>query len=290
MTVTTRRLAIGVALAAEAAPSMPLLFAGRLEEGIRCAADLGFDGVELSVRDPAQLDVEAIGSALEKLGLVATAIATGLSCVLDGACLAAPRAERRRGAAQRLRACVGLASTLGAPVIIGGIRGRLPADAEARASVRLDAMRLLRSCVAYAADAGVRVLLEPINRYETDFVNTVEDALAIIDEVDDRNLRLLIDTFHMNIEEASLMAAVRAAAPALDYVHVADSNRLAPGSGHLPFDSVLEALDAVGYEGPLVAEVLPRPDDLGAARACAAFLRRAVAAPHRHATESTGGT
>lgn len=282
MSVSVGRRPVGIALGADAGPSLPLLFGGRLDEGISHAGALGFDGVELSLRDVRRLDADAIRHSLDQHDLSALAIATGLNCLVDGACLAARREEQRALGSERLLASIDLASALGAPVIVGGIRGQLPVGGTSSGAVRDAALHAVAEAVAHAERSGVQMLLEPINRYETNFVNTVEAGVELIEAIASPNLRLLIDTFHMNIEEASLTGAIRAAAPVLGYVHLADSNRLAPGLGHVPFDAVLGALDEVGYAGPLVAEVLPRPDDFAAAHACAAFLTN-------RSTEPIGG-
>jgi len=133
---------------------------------------------------------------------------------------------------------------------------------------------------AYAAERGVELVVEPINRYETNFLNTVAEALAFLDEVAAPNVGLLFDTFHANIEEPSLAASLRAASPRLRHVHVADSNRWAPGSGHLDFAAIIATLRALGYDGWLSAEILPLPGNAEQAAAqTIAHLRPLVRQP-----------
>jgi len=175
----------------------------------------------------------------------------------------------RAAAVERLCGHVELAAQLGAAVILGGIRGQL----EGRP--REAAVDAVRACARAATARGVELLLEPINRYETDFVNSVDEGLALVEEVGEPSLGILADTFHMNIEEARLGDAIVRAGERLRYVHVVDSNRHAPGRGHVDFGEVLDALGRIGYEGPLVAEVLPRPDDAAAAADSASFLVQA---------------
>ena len=110
------------------------------------------------------------------------------------------------------------------------------------------------------------VLVEPINRYETDFVNRCEEGLELLDEVGGDGVKLLLDTFHMNIEERDLPDAIALAGDRLGYVHMVDSNRHAPGLGHVDFDGVLAALAQIDYRG------LPYPSDREAAAAAAAFF------------------
>jgi len=130
---------------------------------------------------------------------------------------------------------------------------------------------------AYAAQRGVELVLEPINRYETNFLNTVAETLAFLDEVAAPNVGLLFDTFHANIEEPSLAGSLRAAGQHLKHVHTADSNRWAPGSGHLDFAAVVATLRQSGYDGWLSAEILPLPGSAEQAAAQAiAHLRPLV--------------
>jgi sugar phosphate isomerase/epimerase len=120
-------------------------------------------------------------------------------------------------------------------------------------------MECLRECTRAAAEEGVTILLEPLNRYERDYLNTVEEGVRVIRKVDVPNLKLLADTFHMNIEEANITASLRTAGKALGHVHLVDSNRQAPGYGHLDFRDVLRVLRDVGYAGYLSFEILPLP-------------------------------
>ncbi len=120
---------------------------------------------------------------------------------------------------------------------------------------------------------GVRLALEPINRYETTLINTVDEGLDLIDRVGADNFGLLLDTFHMNIEEPSIEESIRRAGDRVFHFHVADSNRWYPGAGHLNFRSILSALAEIGYEGFVSGEFLPRPDAETAAREAIVFLR-----------------
>jgi sugar phosphate isomerase/epimerase len=114
----------------------------------------------------------------------------------------------------------------------------------------------------------VRYALEPLNRYETDLIHTVADGLALIDRVGAANFGLLLDTFHMNIEEPSIEESIRACGPRIFHFHVADSNRWPPGAGHLEFKPILAALFETGYTGFVSGEFMPKPDaDTGAQRA-----------------------
>ena len=265
---------IGVSLSPTRSGFGPLLFAGDLDEGLRAASRLGYDGVELSLLDSAQVDRAGLRRKLGELNLKAFAIATGQTWVTDGCSLYHADAGRRRKAVERMKAHLDLAADLGCMVIAGGIRGRIEAADGEGGRVQSEAGEAaLAECAEHASRRGVTLLLEPINRYETNVVNTLESGLQLIGRLGVPGLKLLPDTFHMNIEEASIPASLRQAGPAVGYVHFADSNRLAPGWGHLDFAGVLSTLQAVGYRGPLGIEVLPGPDDLATARQAVQHVR-----------------
>ena len=239
-------------------------------DAARSAAALGYDGVELAVRDPGDIDAEAVARALRDARLHVPAVGTGQAFLADGLSLSHPDEGVRARAIERIDAHIRFAARLGAAVIIGLIRGRITHDrpaTEARLAASFDP--LLRA----AEREGVWLLIEPINRYETDLLTTVGETLEFIQDLGAQRLGLLADTFHMNIEEASIEASLRAAGSRLRHVHAADSNRHAPGWGHLDFAAVLATLRAMSYRGWLSAEILPRPDPLAAATQTVRYLR-----------------
>jgi D-psicose/D-tagatose/L-ribulose 3-epimerase len=133
----------------------------------------------------------------------------------------------------------------------------------------------LAEAAGYARSAGVRLAVEPLNRFETDLVNTVEQGLRLCADVGADNVGLLLDTFHMNIEEKDIPAAVRAAGPQAFHVQVSENDRGTPGSGHIPWAEVVTALRDIGYTGSVVVEsFLPTVNEI----ARAVSLWRPVAA------------
>ena len=248
---------LAIVVSTHAAQFSAVAFKGDFARAIEGVARLGYDGAELAVRDPALLDAGAVKQLLDGYGLAVPALGTGQAWGEEGLSLTDAAAAVRRQALARLQAHADLAAILGARVIIGLIRGKLRGDMAA--PQRTWAVAGLRQVAAYAAERGVELVVEPINRYETNFLNTVAEALAFLDEVAAPNVGLLFDTFHANIEEPSLAASLRAASPRLRHVHVADSNRWAPGSGHLDFAAIIATLRALGYDGWLSAEILPLP-------------------------------
>jgi sugar phosphate isomerase/epimerase len=132
----------------------------------------------------------------------------------------------------------------------------------------------LKTCSREAEKQGVYLWIEPLNRYETNLINRIEEGIRLIEEVGSKNLGLLPDTFHMNIEERSIEDSLRKSIPYFRHVHIADSNRWAPGCGHLNFKSILETLREIGYQGFLSMEILPQPNPDEAAKLAMEFFRK----------------
>ncbi len=248
---------------------------GGWESAVAHLAALGFDGVELAIRDPAAVDAGRVADVVRAAGVSVPALGTGQAFLHDGLSISSADPGVRGAAAGRLSAHVRLAARLRSLVIIGLIRGRTDGGVEVTTRRFLEGMKPVLDA---AAAAGIRLVIEPINRYETDFLATVDETLAIIDASAAPHLGVLADTFHMNIEEVRIEDGLAAAAAAgrLWHVHTADSNRWAPGFGHLDFGAVVTSLRRFGYTGFLSAEILPRPDPEAAARKTLRTLRPLV--------------
>ncbi|NPV06520.1 MAG: sugar phosphate isomerase/epimerase [Anaerolineae bacterium] len=266
------RLPLAIVLSTHPAQFQAVAFRGDLEANLRSIAGLGYDGVELAIRDPGLVDVEALSRTLDQLGLAVPAVGTGQAWAEEGLSFTDPDASVRRAAVDRIRAHLAPSARWGAVVIVGLIRGTVfPGVEPEQAWAWL--VEALRECCRSAADVGVRLALEPINRYETVLVNTVAQGLDLVTQVGAPNLGLLLDTFHMNIEEPSIERSIRAAGERIFHFHVADSNRWYPGAGHLNFPAILAALAETGYGGYVSGEFLPLPDPATAAASAIRFLR-----------------
>jgi sugar phosphate isomerase/epimerase len=254
-----------------------LRFDESLEEGLRNAAELGYDGVELAVREPARLDIELLHRLLRKYHLAVPAIGTGQAFVEEGLSFTEDSPQIRQAALDRIKEHIDLAEKLDSHVIIGLIRGlgsRLAEENEVRLELLEEA---LRKAAEYAVAKGVDLFLEPLNRYETALINTIAEGIGLIGKLECDNLKLLIDTFHMNIEEASLYSSILKALPYTGHVHFADSNRHAPGSGHLGFADIVSILFQAGYKGYVSMEMLPLPNAEQAAKKSIHHLREILA-------------
>lgn len=263
---------LALVLSTQPAQFKALALTGDLEANMARLAAWGYDGVELAIRDPALIDGEALLRITEANGLKIVAIGTGQAWGEEGLSYTDPDPAVREAAIARTVAHLPFAAQSGAVLIIGLLRGILrPGVGRDQAMEWLIAA--LRHCCAQAARCNVRIALEPINRYETTLINTAAEGLVLIEEVGAPNLGLLLDTFHMNIEEPNIEESIRACRGHIYHFHVADSNRWYPGAGHLDFASILKALYSTGYEGYISGEFMPLPDAATAAQRGLAHLR-----------------
>lgn len=249
------------------------LLSGTLEEKLGRAAQLGAQGVELMTADPRALEWQAVAELLRKNDLEAAAVASGAILFSLGLALLHSEPEKAAQARERLYSLIDFAAALGSPLVtIGSFRGR-SAWVEGDGQARLAA--ILREAGEAAAVRGVRLVLEPLNRYEADLINTAGQGLEFLQMVHHPAVGLLLDTFHVNIEETSwtepfarLMAAGK-----LWHVHLGDNNRLPPGSGLIDFPAIVSTLYDLGYNGYLSAELLAKPDPDTAAVQTLTYMR-----------------
>lgn len=217
----------------------------------QAAADIGYDLVEVLMFDPYTLDLAATRAGLAGTGLglrLGMALGPGTDISSDDREIAA------KGEAAVARA-LEIASDLGAPAVSGITYAAFgsysaPQTKDQRARVVDSLSRLDR----LAGKLGVRLGLEPVNRYESFMVNTLDQAAAMIRDADGANMFVHMDTFHMNIEEGDISAAIQRNAGLLGYAHVADSNRGTLGGGHFNVNGFFRALASVGYEGDFTVE------------------------------------
>lgn len=225
----------------------------RLAELAPKVRDFGFDVIELQVEEPGQWDPARAAEVAREHGL-----ATGLACVMPpGRDLTEDDATAAE-TTDYLRHCVDVAQTIGSPVVAGPMYapvGKLwRLEGGDRSATVKRVAELLRPVAEYAGERGVRLGVEPLNRYETSLFNTVEQALELVEAVDSDALGLLLDTYHMNIEERDPAAAARAAGKHIAHVHTCGTDRGAPGFDQFDWQSFSAALVDAGYEGQLTIE------------------------------------
>lgn len=244
----------------------PIVFQGEYDKQIINASSVGYEAVELHIRDPKAIARRELFQALNKTNIRVSTIGTGQAYVDERIFFTSFDENIRQAAVQRIKDQIDLAAELNAKVIIGTIKGPLPETKSEKGKARGLAIQCLKECLEYADSFNVKLTLEAINRYETNFLNTAEETVNFINEIGSENLGLHLDTFHMNIEEISIEETVRAFRNFIFHIHIADSNRLPPGKGHLNFRSIIRELEAVGYSGSLGIECLPIPSSFVAAK------------------------
>ena len=214
----------------------------------------GFDTVEIPIEAPEHIDSVKVRKALDKHGLVC-----GSVC----ACMGPGRDFRGSGKDQReaMKYCKALIDhmvNLGCPSLIGPVYSVVgKADAvEPKEQKREFALvvKNLKVLCAYAEKKGVQICVEPLNRFETDFLNTCEKGLRLIKAVNSPVLKLHLDTFHMNIEEKNQAAAIRKAGKLLGHFHACGSDRGTPGNDHIDWTPIVKALKSIRYKGDVVIE------------------------------------
>ena len=235
----------------------------------------GFDGIEMPILDPSAFQAAVVGHELDRIGLERTAV----TAIPAGTSLGSSDAAVRGVALQHMDACIRSAGEVGAQLLsgpfytpVGHLTGVRRTEDEWKWVV--DSWQRLGPVVRAA---GIEIGLEPLNRFETYFLNTVADALVLCDAIGDPAVGILFDTFHANIEEKSIGAALRAAKPHLKHVHTCENDRGTPGSGHVEWPEVFSGLRDIGYDRWLTIESFGF--SLGAMSAAAAIWRDLASTP-----------
>ena len=229
-------------------------FSNRTLDLIDKVRAIGFDLIEICVEDPDTIDVAAI-RARAAVADVAVTICGAFGPARD---MSSEVGQVRKAALDYLKRCIDYAAELGSPFVSGPMYAAVGEtrmlDEAARREQWRRAVASLEAAAAYAQSKGVKLAIEPLNRFETDLVNTVEQGLRLIREIAADNVGLLLDTFHMNIEEKDIPAAIRRASGRIVEFHASSNDRGAPGEDHLPWRAIAGALADVGYDGPVVIE------------------------------------
>jgi sugar phosphate isomerase/epimerase len=272
------RSAITVSLVPQARGG-PFVFWKGLADAFAQAAAVGFDAVEIFPTSAEALDVAEVKMLCAQHGLAVAAVGTGGGWLVNKWTLTHADAAVREKARGFIRGIIDVAGSLGAPTIIGSMQGRWE-GAVTRDQALVWLGEALEDLGEHAARYGVPLLYEFLNRYETNLFNRLGDTAAFLPTLRTKNVRILADLFHMNIEERDPAAALREGGSLVGHVHFADSNRQAIGFGHTKIAPVVAALRDIGYTGYLSAEILPLPDSPTAARQTIDSFRRALAEKH----------
>lgn len=252
-----------------ALPSAFVVFRG-FERCIPKAAALGYQGVELALKRAEEINAEKLRRLLNENDLQVSCISTGQVYADGGLMLTHEDPSKREEVKTVFRELIDLAKEFGGLVNIGRVRGQI--GNRPRQAVEELFIEVTRDLCHYARSRDVTLILEPVNRYEIDFVNSVEEGVGLLRRIGMPNMMLMPDIFHMNIEDQSPGAELGKYIRYIQYIHFADSNRLAPGQGHINFDDIFHSLRQADYNGWISVEILPRPNPDTAARQAAKFL------------------
>jgi D-psicose/D-tagatose/L-ribulose 3-epimerase len=216
--------------------------------------DWGFDTIEIPIEDPSHIDPAKVKAAADKVGI---AIGSVCACMGPGRDLRGSP-EDQKSAKDYVKAIVDQSVTLGCPRVIGPIYsvvGLTGAHEDAEKKQQFDlVVKNLKELAAYAAGKGIDLCIEPLNRFETDFLNTVEQGLKLVKAIGAKNVKLHLDTFHMNIEEKNQPEAIRRVGKLLGHFHACGTDRGTPGGDSLQWKPIVAALKEVGYDGDVVIE------------------------------------
>lgn len=251
----------------------PIASLDELASRMRTLAALGYEGVELSAFHPLPYPIEAVADLGREIGLPVVSLLSGWSYSAEGLCLASPDAGVRERASDRLIDYARQAEALGASVVVVGLMQGLRSDEpDALVANGRIAEALRRSCRA-AEGRGVSFALEPVNHLQVGFNHSVAEARGMVDAVRSPAMGYMLDTFHIHIEEESVIGAIRLHASRARHVHLCETNGGPFGAGALDFQGVLSALHEAGYDLWVSIKVYRRLGWEEAARSSAGFLR-----------------
>jgi sugar phosphate isomerase/epimerase len=244
--------------------SGPFMFGGDLQESCENAAKFGFDAVEILPTSADNLQANELATLLKSNNLELAAIGTGAGFLRRQLYLCSEDSNIRTESIRFITNIIELAADFHAAVIIGCMQGRIEVGTE-RATAIAYLREGLNELGEKAAKNNVLLLIEPLNRYETNVLNRLDQGVELIQSLSTNNVKLLADLFHMNIEECSICDALQHAVDHIGHIHFVDSNRSAAGFGHIDFAAIAQTLQKINYDGYVSAEVLPYPNPQSAA-------------------------
>lgn len=262
---------LAVVIADAGAPPSAFVVWRGIDESIRKAAALGYHGVELALKTREDINADALAAVLDANKMQVSCISTGQVFAVLGLYFTHPDAAVRKEAVAVFAGLIHLAKHFGQTINVGRARGFV-GEGQSRAQAEALCVDCMRQVCDVAGPLGVTILIEPVNRYEINFVNTLDEGAALLVKVQCPNSGLMPDVFHMNIEEARMGEALARHRQHIRYIHLADSNRRAPGQGHINFDEVLVQASGMAAVAWAAVEILPLPDPDTAARQAAEFL------------------
>lgn len=259
---------------------MPISWVGDPDVVLPKLAQIGYEGVELQTRNPAEFDAAGYEKKVRAAGLAICAVSTGAIGDAENMYLTSPDAQTRARAIERYKAVLDLASSYGVDASIGRYRGLVkwaPNRETGMAWIR----QALDELLPYAEKRGIRICLEPQHWYNVDSINTLAETIAFIESFKSKSLVFEADIHHVGLVEKSIPAALVTAMKSgyLTFVQVSDSNRYPPGMGIFNWVDVFETLKALDYTGWVSVECKQFPDSARCAAASYAFMRDILTRP-----------
>jgi len=218
------------------------------EGDLACIKQAGYDAVELQIADPAAFDEPRVRQLLQAAGLPMCAFQTGTTYATRGNCLSTSDEAIRERTVNLLMAFVDLAARWHATIVLGSLQGRLK-DEPDRTVGETRIRDALSRVGKYALSREATVAFEPVNHGEIGFHNTIAEAAALVRTINLPSVRLMVDTFHMNIEEKDMLAPLAGIKDILAHVHLSETNRDVLGTGHWDTKGFLAELRRIGYGG-----------------------------------------
>ncbi|MFX1498281.1 MAG: sugar phosphate isomerase/epimerase family protein [Promethearchaeota archaeon] len=235
---------------------------------------LHYKGIELSLLEPEKLDAKKFLDVIESFQMKIPALGTGGTFLRFGYSLGDNDEAIRKKAIERIKKYIEFANAIESKVIIGLIRGRYRFDSSPKKE-RLNIIHSLKECCWIAYNSNVELVFEPINQFETDSFNTISQSLELLKEIGSDNLKLLIDSFHTYLEEdpGFMWEDLKDVSPLVGHLHLADTNRRAPGTGHFDFKTFLDIFKRIEYDGFASIETIMKPSFEEVARKSSEYLK-----------------
>lgn len=256
----------------EAPDTAPILLKGSICDNLKTASNLGYQAIEVHMRENDPLNIQQVTDAMDKYNIRIAQIITGRLNTEGHCSLISDEPYNEKAAMDGMLQYIDIASKLKADIVIGWIKGNVPAGKTREKYLRRLAGNL-EILNEYGKEKHVKLNIEVINHYEVNIFTTALELLTFLDQYKLDNCYVHLDTFHMNIEESDIVGAIKASKGRLGYFHIADNQRWYPGSGMLDFTSIFNALKIIGYDGYISVECFPHGDGEETARKAIDFLK-----------------
>ncbi len=270
---------ISLLIASPGMPDVPYvhLFKDTIEKNVARSAKLGFDGVELLIDDPDTFDSDILEKSLKENRIELAAVNSGRMMFQFGVTLLHADEKVRSRAFSKLEGMVKVAGRFRCPLSIGLFRGKA-IEGKPISYTRDMFVDIMRAGCDFASSFGVFINFEPTNRFETNFINSTDEGLDIIQRVGRQNLGLLLDFYHIYIEDRSFEETLQKARGVVRHVHISDSDRWPAGIGHgtIDFPPIIRQLKAIGYSGYLSEGLVSDEDVDASARKSVAYLKALI--------------